>query len=457
MNPRVGMLFLYIKLYDDSSLVPREPVERFKEELVGALIKRSVEPVASGICRTQEEVATALQQFRHRQVDALITIHLAYSPSLESAPLVAQEGLPVLVWNTTPASTFAPEDDPRQMLFNHGIHGVQDFCNLLRRHHAPFTIVSGHWRNEACIGAVVGWSRGVAAARAFSQARVGVVGGVFPGMADFTMPEAEMTRLGISTVAFTEHTASATGAVEAEMEQDAERFPGTVDAAAHRAATEAGLRVRTWATRDQLSAVTINFLDAGSASGLPAMPFVEACKLMATGVGYAGEGDVLTAAFIGSLLQAGFAASFAEMFCPDWAGNRIFLSHMGEANLACLEATKLIPVPFPFSDAEDTVGLAGRFVPGSAALVNLAPVPADAGHDLTLRIVSVSGAIVAPAGTDRMDGMIRGWFQPAKPVAEVLSEYSRAGGTHHCALVYGEALSWCEGFAAVLGISWRAL
>jgi L-arabinose isomerase len=32
---------------------------------------------------------------------------------------------------------------------------------------------------------------------------------------------------------------------------------------------------------------------------------------------------------------------------------------------------------------------------------------------------------------------VRGWFTPGLPLNDFLAEYSRAGGTHHSALVYG--------------------
>ena len=62
------------------------------------------------------------------------------------------------------------------------------------------------------------------------------------------------------------------------------------------------------------------------------MPFVECCKAMQRGVGYAGEGDTLTAAFTGAFLQSWPKSNFVEIFCPDWKNQILFLSHMGEMN-----------------------------------------------------------------------------------------------------------------------------
>ena len=66
-------------------------------------------------------------------VDAIITLHLAYSPSLESAEVLAQSRLPVIMLDTTPDRDFGGHVDPMRLLDNHGIHGVQDLASVLRR------------------------------------------------------------------------------------------------------------------------------------------------------------------------------------------------------------------------------------------------------------------------------------------------------------------------------------
>ncbi|MDZ7837486.1 MAG: hypothetical protein U5N58_05810 [Actinomycetota bacterium] len=47
----------------------------------------------------------------------------------------------------------------------------------------------------------------------------------------------------------------------------------------------------------------MNFSKINSRSGFPTIPFLEASKAMARGTGYAGEGDIITAALVGALLS----------------------------------------------------------------------------------------------------------------------------------------------------------
>ena len=93
-------------------------------------------------------------------------------------------------------------------------------------------------------------------------------------------------------------------AVEAEMASDRQNFAiEDLDTELHRRATRAGLAVRLWLEKEKLTAFTVNSLAVDKASGLGAIPFLEAGKAMVPGIGYAGEGDVLTTSLVGTLLQ----------------------------------------------------------------------------------------------------------------------------------------------------------
>ena len=240
--------------------------------------------------------------------------------------------------------------------------------------------------------------------------------------------------------------------VESELAADSNRFaPADADRDAHRRSVRVGLAVRRWAKRESLSAFTMNFLAFDRASGLPTVPFLEASKAMARGVGYAGEGDVLTAALVGALASVHSATTFTEMFCPDWQNDSIFLSHMGEVNLnLTAERPALRKYPFPWSDADDPVVAVGRLRAGEAALVNLAPGP---GNAFTLIVAPVT--MLEVTGEDRMHESVHGWFRPALAIPDFLAAYSRAGGTHHSALVYGPVAREIAHFGALMG--WRVV
>jgi L-arabinose isomerase len=183
------------------------------------------------------------------------------------------------------------------------------------------------------------------------------------------------------------------------------------------------------------------------------VPFLECSKGMARGLGYAGEGDVLTAALVAAL-QAGFGpASFTEIFCPDWAGGSLFLSHMGEFNpLVAAGTPRLYEKPFPFTRARNPACIACAPDPGPATLVNLAPGP-----DETFRLIVAPVTVIEDGTHPACRDCIRGWIVPGLPVEIFLEDYSRLGGTHHSALLAGDHRESLPIFAAMAGIEWRLI
>lgn len=422
--------------------------------------------MAAPVCRLAKEFVTAVRTFEREEVDAIVTLHLAYSPSLESSGPLAATRLPVLVLDTTPTFGFGPTQDPEEIMHNHGIHGVQDLCNLLVRNDKPFLIEAGHWEKSDVIDRIV---RHLAAARMaarMGRSRVGLLGTSFKGMGDFFTPPAKLkaTVGGIVKTLDAETlkklvAAVKPAAVEAELEEDRSRFEGDASsgtlAEAHRRSIRIGLALRAWIERERLAAFTFNFLDMKRSSGYATVPFLEASKAMARGVGYAGEGDVLTALLVAALATGFPETTFTEMFCPDWENGTIFLSHMGEVNWRLLDGRgRLAEMEYGYSATDTPVRVTGRLKPGSVVVVNLAPLANG-----RYRLILCPATMLPVAGPDRFVDTVHGWIRPQLPVADFLEAYSRAGGTHHLALCYtandgsqpGAALATLKTFGRLAG------
>jgi len=444
---------LYIALYDTAVPEARKDVEAFYAQIADALRARGLEVATAPVCRLEPEFAEAVKRFEAAGVDAIVTLHLAYSPSLESAAVLAGTALPLIVLDTTPTYSFGADVDPSEIMANHGIHGVQDMCNLLIRNGKSFEIEAGHWQQSDVLDRVAGWAKAAQVVSALRPARVGLAGDAFKGMGDFAVPADVMkSTIGIETVPLDPKVlqsyipAENDPAVAAEIADDLKAFTvQDLDEDVHRRSVRAGLAIRRWIEAETLSALSINFL-AVDDSGLPTMPFLEISKAMARGIGYGGEGDVLTAALVGALASVYPQTSFTEMFCPDWEGGSVFMSHMGEMNLDLVDGKPLLTnKDFPWSSAGKPAVAAGRFKGGDAVLVNLAPGP-----DWTYTLVICPGAMQS-IKQDRMKDTIRGWFKPALPLADFLAAYSSLGGTHHSAVVYGDVAEEIIRFGELMG------
>ena len=454
-KPKIGLLPLYLELYDNAMPEIRPRIDGFLQTIATQLQSKGLEVISAPVCRLKKEFTTAVRSFEQAKADAIITLHMAYSPSLESADALAKTRLPIIILDTTPTFSYSPQQDPAELMFNHGIHGVQDMCNLLIRNGKPFQIEAGHWEKSDVLDRITSWVRAASIAGQMRKARVGRIGEPFAGMGDFAVPTDVLSKtIGVETVPCDFNVLCSLlpsendESVKAEMAADLKRFAAKeLDSNVHNATTRACLAVRRWMEHEKLTAFTMNFGGITRSTGMPTVPFLEASKAMARGHGYAGEGDVLTAAFVGALASSYPETTFTEMFCPDWSGESIFLNHMGEMNVDLADGKAvLMAKDMPWLDAGTPALAIGRFRAGRVVFANLAPGPDD-----SYTLIIAPGSMLDVEGEDRMTDLIRGWFRPEISIADFLEEYSRLGGTHHSAMIYGDVTEDLIRFGEIMG------
>jgi len=452
-NPKIGLLPLYLKLYDDTMSEYRAGFDPLLAGVKKGLGARGATVVMANVCRVAAEVKAAVAQFEKQDVDCVVTLHLAYSPSLESAPILAKMKRPLIVLDTTLDADFGQTVDPKKIMYNHGVHGVMDLASVLRRLGRQFEVVAGHLTESNALERVAKFAEAAVAARRLRGGKLLRLGPSFKGMGDFAVSNEVLRRaFGVSVVQGGVPELAAAiktvkpAEVDAEVAEDRKRYDIKVDAELHRKTTQAGLGLRRLLERQDYTGFSVNFqiLDK---PGSPAMPFAEISKAMERGIGFGGEGDILTANLCGALSTGLGATTFTEIFCSDWRGGSMFLSHMGEVNLATVAGKPRMALrDFGFLGTK-TTALAGAIKPGPAVYVNLVPGPKNS-FDLILSPVEM----LADTKREDMQNTVRGWMKPRQGAAEFLEEYSRHGGTHHAALVLGERLEELKAFARFAGI-----
>ena len=456
---KAGMLPFYLKLYDDALPELRDGFNGFMQRIAKALEARGVTVQRALVCRIAGEFKEAVSQFEEEGVDCIITLHLAYSPSLESIDAFCDSKLPIVILDLTMDESFGTSVDPERLMYNHGVHGVMDFASMLRRRRRPFDIVAGHDADPKTLDRTVELVRGAVAAQALQKSRVLRVGEAFPGMGDFSVDEVVLAdRLGIHVAQVDLDALDASvetvldSAVDEEVAEDNERFACDIEAGDHARSVRVGLGLRHLLSEGGYTACSVNF-QAFDSADRPAdtMPFLEISKAMGRGIGYAGEGDVLTAALVGALGQAFDAVTFTEIFCADWKGGALFLSHMGEISTSVAgETPRVISKPFFIGGSLDPAVLTCPAKPGSAVFVNLVPGPDDTFSLIVAPVeVLAEGDELHPAMRD----VVRIWIRPPLEVGAFLEAYSRAGGTHHSALVLGDHIEAICAFGRMSGMN----
>lgn len=455
-KPTAGLLPMYLALYDKTDAGRRHKFEPLFAAIRERTLTAGIDLLEAPICCVEPEFRAAVADFEAKGVDMIVAVHLAYSPSLESAEVLAGSELPLLFLDTTMDYAFGPDVEPAKISFNHGIHGVQDLASVLGRMGKDYAIVAGHVTESDVVARAVERVRAAFAARRLRGMRVLRVGAPFKGMGDFAVPDALLaSTFGIDVETVEAQSLEqwisgvAPAAIDEELARDRSDFDVVVSEDVHRAALRVGLGLRRMLERGGHGAFSMNFqaFDTPDAP-VDRVPFLEACRAMQRGLGYAGEGDVLTASLVGALSAAFGGTTFTEIFCPDWRGGSLFLSHMGEINPQTIAGRpRLIELDFPYTDAHNPATLAGDMAPGVATLVNLAPGPGD-----TFSLITALMQIHGRAEHPDMRDSIRGWARPDMELGDFLEAYSELGGTHHSALVYGDHTEALETFAELAGI-----
>lgn len=449
---KIGYLPLYIKLYDDGG-TNRDVMETFYHETADIFESKGFEVERADFCRIKEEFKAAISHFENAGVDAIVTWHAAYSPSLESIDALTETDLPIIVFDSTPTLEFGMQQDPSEIGANHGIHGVMDMCSMLKRHGKAYAIAAGHCENSNVIDKVCGFVRAAVVAKKLSGMKVGLVGGSFEGMGDFLIPPSEMKeRFGISVETIEAEKLAklkesiTSEEVEKEIAEDKllYDFNDDVVPSEYSEFTHYCLTLRKCIEQEKYGAFSVNFLNA---EVLGTMPFMECCKAMERGIGYAGEGDALTAAFTGALLSAYPDTSFVEIFCPDWKNNMVFLSHMGEMNYRIADGkpcvsrvkTSLVKGAKPYAGYS-------RMKAGKGVYVNISRDKDD--FQLLL-----ADAEILSAENDSFKGSMRGWMRSScSSTEEFLKALSVNGATHHSTFVYGASAEELEYFGRLLSL-----
>jgi len=449
---KIGFLPLYIKLYDDIG-TKRDAKKVFYDEVTVMFKERGLEVETVDFCRIKPEFDAAIAGFEKSGVDAIVTWHAAYSPSLESIEVLTKTDLPIIILDSTPTLEFGMQQDPSEIGANHGIHGVMDMCSMLKRYGKTYAIAAGHYKESNVIERVCGLVRAAVAAKKLGTMKVGLVGGAFDGMGDFTVPPEEMKeRFGVTVETIPpeklaeERKSVSKEAIEAEMALDKTRYDFCDDVVAEEydEYMTSCLALRSYLDREAYTAFSVNFLNV---AGIGTMPFIECCKAMERGLGYAGEGDALTSAFTGAFLSAYPETTFCEIFCPDWKNNMVFLSHMGEMNYriadgkpyVCRTGSAFVKGTMPYAGYSKMKG-------GKGVYVNIS-------RDKDDFQMLLSPCEMLSAGDDNFPRTMRGWLRPTlASTSEFLEALSKNGATHHSTFVYGATLEEIEFFGKLLGL-----
>jgi len=440
---RVGFLTLMFDLYERLPGLEEE-LSAFGSDLA-RILAEFCDVSWPGVLKTQRDVDRAVTGFEEASDDLILVVFLAYAPSAIVLPSLRKTPLPVVIFDTQRLYEVSRSIGAKDLLRNHGMHGVQDLSNALTRAGRPFNIVVGHYADSEALGQMKEWCEAARIKRFLSHAKVGSIGGPLVGMTDLTFDEESLRRIigaQVCPISQKEIAMMASEApdpvIEEQMARDRRSFkvaPDITDTE-HEESSRLEWAIRNLMERERIDAFTANFVEISEGGLIKTLPFLASSKMLAEGFGYAGEGDALTSLAVAMMHRLAGSANFTEMFTMDFKGDAILMSHMGEGNPSMARLDE--PVELVGSDLGlvkiTTRPLLLRFSlrPGHVTLVNFA-----ASFDGLKLIASEGDVLDFPAIPGVKTPHFK--FRPERPLKVFLSHLSMEGSSHHFALAYG---SW---------------
>lgn len=461
VRPRIGYIGLTLELYRECTPDLIEDLDGFSRE-VAARLGGFGEVFAAHALSRRADVEGALAEFAAEDVDVLVLVLLSYSPSLITVPGLLKTNTPILIWNTQRIHAITSDFCSQDVSANHGMHGVQDLCSVLRRHGRPFHLVTGHYRSPEALAQIGTIISGVAAAHSLDGGRVGILGHTFDGMGDLGVEPSELlARTGVeirhlSPAVLADYIAHVSEArVSQALERDRDEFviEPAVTEEDHRRSLRVELGLRAMADEEDLSAVCPLFMAAVDHPGIETLPFLAISKMLAEGYGYGGEGDPTSAVAVMLMRALTDDTNFTEMFTIDFAGDAIFMNHMAETNHRLAHPDippRLVLNDAPFLPGKPSVCVFSVQRPGEITLLNLVSGPGG-----RLRMIGARGEVEdwGPV-SDVRSPHFKMRPRCSGSVCDFLNRYSNEGGSHHLALGYGDHLAALRVAAHTMGVEW---
>lgn len=456
-KPKIGFMGMSLELYRKNLPDSMKDFEQFSHKLKSVL-EEIADVVHSPVICTREETENALGDFQKKGIEGVVLVFLSYSTSLSILAALRKHPFPLLIWNTQNLREISEAFSLRDLVSNHGMHGVQDLCSVLQREAVPFSLITGHFLDSKVRRKVNAWCRAAQVASYLKRMTIGRIGGTFEGMGDFSVEKEVLTQgLGpeVREIPFsylkemTERVSEKD--VRESIVEDRKRFEieNRLEEETHYRSAKLELALREVVRRKSLNALAVNFSTFDPASGIEAVPFLGISKLLGEGLGYGGEGDIYAATAVSILQLLAGKANFVEMFTTDYQNSLILMNHMGESNPRMAKKDfpiKLVQGDPVLSNCLPTAVLSFTLEPGEVTLLNL-----KISSRKKLEFVLTGGEILdRPPFPDISSPHFI--FKPKTKVEDFLTQYSLGGGTHHSALSYEDWSQEIEYLSNITGV-----
>lgn len=455
-RPKIGLIALSLELYETLMPSLRADRENWVKKSVLPTLKKEFDVLFGKAVYSRETIRNEVRRFEAEDVDALVILFLCYSPSQTALPALSETRLPIIIWNTQ--ELFAVDETycDADLNANHGVHGTHDLGNVLSRHGIPYRVFTSHLSDADPLDGMRNAVTALKVKNDLTKSKFALMGYPFPAMGDFAVDVSELVgKFGaeFGIVPVEEYVNRSASAKKSDVRKLVSQYKKLYAVAKNvtdvdlEMTARSEIAMREIVASRSLQGITYQFTALGDDSRTSTVPFVAASRLMAEGIGFGGEGDVVSTMGTWIFQQLTGAATFSEIFTTDFAGESLFFSHMGEMNAAMARTDRKIPLvarPAPITRTKDRqLALVTSLEPGEATFCALT---IDYNASDSYKIIMARG-LIEDFGPLPQLAVPHFKFRPDLPVRDFLTRYVELGGPHHNAVCFGDATEKLRAFA----------
>ena len=417
------------------------------------------EVIAPELVDTADKSRQAGEFFREQKVDLLLVFPFGYTPGMCVLPAVEGFTAPLRLVNAHEDGTYDyPNADTADYLHHEGPCCIPEYAAGLVNLGKKFRVRTGSFQDTRFWNEVRADCVGAAAARAFRNLNVGLIGETYTNMVDMPMSEHRLMK--------------ATGRmlVRPEIEEIEEAFHRVtteqledmygqfrqmydVDASVTNEhlqfSAQAAVAYDQVLTKHNIEAFGYYWWgEKDFITQLRSQSALAVSRLTALGRPGVTEGDVKTAMGLKIMDLLGAGGMFVEFFAIDYDGDFVLMGHDGPSNFNVASGrARLQHLEVQHGKSGHGVGIDFDFIQGPVTLLNLSEF--DAGDSFKL-IYSIGEAV---AGDVLKIGNPNCRVKLSRPLHEFFDAWCQQGPAHHIALGIGDLSQELETFAEAMGFS----
>jgi L-arabinose isomerase len=421
-----------------------------------ALLEPHGELIAPELVDTEAKGRAAAELFHNAGIDILVIFPFGYTTSMNMLPAVQGVEVPIRILNAHEDRSYDyAAADTTIYLHHEGVCCIPEFAGSLTNIGKRFRVRTGPFDDPGLQAQLAADFRGVAAARAFRDLNVGLIGQVYTGMSDMPIDEHRLLRAtgGLLARPEVEEIQEAYERVtEAELEEMYRQFremyevDATVTNEHMRFSAQVAVAFERVITRHDIGPFGYYWWgEQELVTQLRAQSGLAVSRLAALGRPGVTEGDVKTAMAMKILDLLGGGGMFVEFFAMDFDENFLLMGHDGPANISVAEGRpRLTHLEVHHGKSGHGLGIDFDMQQGPATLVNLTQV--DAGE--SFKLIYTVGEIIPGAILNIGNPNAR--VRVDKPLPEFIDTWCQQGPSHHIALGVGDHGDALETFAEAM-------